>query len=178
MTISAQPNSTRPAPRWVIRAAHVAALCPLPNGIWRLLLAAGFLGGYTEAGYDALGVTGWGAGYVVALSLATEVLALLTLALVRPWGETVPRRIPRLGGRRIPPRAVTATAWVVTAGLLAVWTPFLAWWAIPHPGMTPLGSTVVGFLYLPLVLWGPLLAAVTLSYQRRHRPARRPARPR
>jgi len=31
--------------------------------------------------------------------------------------------------------------------------------------------------YLPLLLWGPLLAAVTVSYHRRHRPARRPVAP-
>ena len=27
---------------------------------------------------------------------------------------------------------------------------------------------MVGFLYQPLVAWGPLLAAVTVSYHRRH----------
>ncbi|WP_294567962.1 hypothetical protein [uncultured Arthrobacter sp.] len=35
--------------------------------------------------------------------------------------------------------------------------------------MTPTGADVVGLLYLPLVAWGPLLAAVTVSYARRHR---------
>lgn len=38
--------------------------------------------------------------------------------------------------------------------------------------MTRTGVTVVGILYLPLVAWGPLLAAVTVSYARRHRAAR------
>ncbi|MCF2434810.1 hypothetical protein LV779_08895 [Streptomyces thinghirensis] len=32
----------------------------------------------------------------------SEALALLTLGLVRPWGEVVPRRVPLLGGRPVP----------------------------------------------------------------------------
>ncbi|SFK67971.1 hypothetical protein SAMN05216275_1321, partial [Streptosporangium canum] len=53
-------------------------------------------------------------------------------------------------------------------GVLALlWTPFLFWWTLPHPGMTVTGRLLVGFIYLPLVAWAPLLAAVTLSYQRR-----------
>ncbi|MGW2817928.1 hypothetical protein [Streptomyces sp. NPDC001415] len=47
-------------------------------------LAAGHRGGYTEAGYQAMGVTGWAVAYLVGLSLAGEALALLTLGLVRP----------------------------------------------------------------------------------------------
>ncbi|MEU9048441.1 MULTISPECIES: hypothetical protein [unclassified Kitasatospora] len=31
--------------------------------------------------------------------------------------------------------------------------------------MSPLGDALVGFLHLPTVPWGPLLAAVTVSYQ-------------
>ena len=37
-------------------------------------------------------VTGWEAVYVLGLSVVTEGLALLTLGLVRPWGERFPRR--------------------------------------------------------------------------------------
>jgi hypothetical protein len=39
-----------------------------------------------------------------------EALALLTLGLVRPWGERVPSWIPLFGGWRIPPRLVEAVA--------------------------------------------------------------------
>ncbi len=55
------------------------------------------------------------------------------------------------------------------AVLAFLWTPFALWWTLPHPDMTALGATVAGFLYLPLVAWAPLLAAVTVSYHRRHR---------
>lgn len=53
--------------------------------------------------------------------------------------------------------------------LIVLWTPFLFWWNLDHSDMTPTGATVVGFIYLPLVAWGPLLAAVTVSYAKRHR---------
>ncbi|MEU9065084.1 hypothetical protein AB0D13_41250, partial [Streptomyces sp. NPDC048430] len=56
-------------PRWAVHAAHTAALVTLPSGVWRLLLAAGFTAGYTEAGYEAMGFTGWGAVYVVGLTV-------------------------------------------------------------------------------------------------------------
>ncbi|MFD9575552.1 hypothetical protein ACFWBI_37755 [Streptomyces sp. NPDC059982] len=167
MTTTRPHSAVSSAPRWAVRAAHVAALTALPAGFWRLLLAAGYLGGYTEAGYQALGVTGWGAAYVASLSVATEALALLTLGLVRPWGEVLPRWVPFLAGRRVHPLAAVVPAGLGAVALTVIWTPFALWWAIPHPGMTALGSTVAGFLYLPLVAWGPLLGAVTFSYYRR-----------
>uniref|UniRef100_A0AAU1M436 ABC transporter permease n=1 Tax=Streptomyces sp. NBC_00148 TaxID=2903626 RepID=A0AAU1M436_9ACTN len=158
-------------PRWAVAAAHAAALVTLPSGVWRLLLAAGFTAGYTEAGYEAMGFTGWGGVYVVGLSLGGELLALLTLGLVRPWGEVLPRWIPLVGGRRPNPRAKTVAASLGAAVLTLLLAQFAFWWAFPHPDMTPLGSTIAGILYLPLVAWGPLLAAVTLDHHRRRRAA-------
>lgn len=172
MTTARLDPAAPPPPRWAVRAAHAAALVTLPTGIWRLLLATGHPAGYTDAGYAAMGLTGWGAVYVVGLSVASEALALLTLGLVRPWGEVVPRWIPLLGGRPIHPLAAVVPAGVAAVALTVLWTPFVAWWAIPHPDMTALGNTIVGFLYLPLVAWGPLLGAVTISYHRRRRATR------
>ncbi|WP_367124139.1 hypothetical protein [Streptomyces phytohabitans] len=158
-----------PAPRWAVRAAHAAALVTLPTGVWRLLLAAGFPAGYTATGYAAMDATGRGAVYLVALSVVSEVLALLTLGLVRPWGEVVPSRVPGWGGRVVAPRVVTAVAGCGAVVLTLLWTPFVAWWALPHPDLTDTGAVVVGLLYLPLTAWGPLLGAVTVAYHRRHR---------
>ncbi|MDY0813753.1 hypothetical protein [Kitasatospora purpeofusca] len=167
MTTAPLDPAVPPPPRWAIRAAHVAALVTLPTGIWRLLLAAGYPVGYNDAGYAAMGFTGWGAVYVVGLSVAGEALALLTIGLVRPWGEVLPRWIPLLGGRQVHPIAVVVPAGFGAIALTVLWTPFVAWWAVPHPDMTALGHVIVGFLYLPLAAWGPLLGAVTFSYHRR-----------
>ncbi|GAA1143548.1 hypothetical protein F4556_005807 [Kitasatospora gansuensis] len=175
MTTTQLTGTAAPAPRWAVRAAHAAALLTLPCGIWRLLLAAGQHAGYTDEGYLAaqgqLG-PGWGAVYLIALSAVSELAALLTLGLVRPWGEVLPRWIPVLGGRAVPERAAVVSATVGVVLLTCLWTPFLLWWSIPHPDLTPLGHTLIGFVYLPQVAWAPLLAAVTVSYHRRRRAAR------
>ncbi|WP_207922831.1 hypothetical protein [Micromonospora sp. KC606] len=153
--------------RW---AAHTAALLAVPSGLWRIGLALGFPLGYTEQGHrDMVGSTGWGPVYLIGLSLLTEAAAMLTLGLVQRWGEVVPRWIPLIGGRTVPPLVAVVPAWIGVAVLAVLWTPFLLWWVVPHDGMTAAGHTLVGFLYLPLVAWAPLLAAVTISYQRRRR---------
>ncbi|WP_433545064.1 hypothetical protein ACQPZG_07610 [Streptomyces sp. CA-294286] len=61
-------------------------------------------------------------------------------------------------------------AFAGVAVLAVLWTPFAAWWALPHPEMTAAGRVWVGFVYLPLVLWAPLLCAVALDLRRRSRP--------
>ncbi|MFD3326590.1 hypothetical protein [Streptomyces sp. NPDC058701] len=169
MTTTHHDTSLPSPPRWAVRAAHVTALFTLPSGIWRLLLAAGFSAGYTESGYEAMGFTGWGAVYVVGLTVGAELLALLTLGLVRPWGEVLPRWVPFIGGHRPNPRAVTVVAGLGAGALTLTLTQFAFWWSFPHPDMTPLGSTIAGILYLPLIAWGPLLAAVTIAHHRRYR---------
>ncbi|MGC0417581.1 hypothetical protein [Embleya sp. AB8] len=160
-------SALAPAPRWAVLAAHVAALTPLPSAIWRFGLVLGNHGGYTEQGYTDLDMTGWGAPWVTFLSLSTELAALLTLGLVRPWGERPPHWVPFVGGRRMNPILVTRVAWTGVAVLCLLWGQFLFWWALPHDEMTDAGADVLGLLYLPLVLWAPLLAAVTWSYRRR-----------
>lgn len=151
----------------------MAALTPLPSAIWRLTLVFGASGGYTDAGLVELGVgDAAGRAYLVALSVLTEVAALLTLGLVSRWGEVVPRWVPRWGGRTLNRRAVTAVAGTGAALLILMWTPNLFWWTLEHPDLTEQGRLIIGLLYLPLVAWGPLLAAVTVAYRRRGSPGR------
>ncbi|MFD3515975.1 hypothetical protein [Streptomyces sp. NPDC058657] len=166
------PDSIAPAPRWAVRAAHLTALVVLPSGLWRLLWVFGIPAGYTEAGFVQF-ETASAKLWMLTLSVVCELVALLTIGLVRPWGDVVPRWIPLIGGRRIRPLAVVVPALVGAAALTMIWGGMPWWWTYPHDDMTPVGSTVVGILYQPLVLWGPLTAAVALSYYRRHRAARR-----
>lgn len=168
-TVPAVPSP----PRWAKIAAHIAALLPLPSGIWRLTLVAGCPAGYTADGLVELDLSGVGRVYLVVLVLLIEAAALLTLGLVSRWGERMPRWMPRWGGRKMRPRIIVFLASIGAAILLALWTPFLAWWSISHPELTNLGSTLIGLLYLPLVAWAPLLIAVTIDYHRRHTRTRR-----
>ncbi|MFD8600217.1 hypothetical protein ACFV1L_34970 [Kitasatospora sp. NPDC059646] len=165
------PNAPVPPPRWAVVAAHAAALVTLPSGLWRIALGLGLPVGYGEQVLrDDFHLPGWGVVHVIGLSVVSEALALLTLGLVRPWGEVVPRRIPVLGGRRVRPLAAVVPAAVGSLALVHLWSGFLFWWNTDqHPPMLGPWRTVVGILYQPLVLWGPLLAAVTVSYYRRHR---------
>ncbi|WP_371619290.1 hypothetical protein [Streptomyces sp. NBC_00454] len=92
-------------PRGIKWAAHVIPLCALPSGLWRVALVAGWPDWY--AGHA------WLPGeraYVLSLSLIAECLALLTLGLVRPWGERLPGWVPFAGGRVVPVRTAVVPA--------------------------------------------------------------------
>ncbi|GGW77070.1 hypothetical protein [Streptomyces lomondensis] len=166
MPSPATTPAATPPPRWAVWAAHATTLVVLPSGLWRIALALGHPAGYTTEGFadfQSLDAKLW----LLTLSVVSELLALLTLGLVRPWGETLPRWIPYVGGRVIPTRPVVVTAGLGALALTALWANIPWWWTYPHENMTDTGNLIVGILYQPLVLWGPLLAAVTLSYHRR-----------
>lgn len=103
MTLQGVPSApVPPPPRWAVLAAHLTALVVLPSGLWRIALVLGHPAGYTEAGFEpftAVDDKVW----MLALSVVSELVALLTLGLVRPWGEVVPHWIPLIGGRRVRP---------------------------------------------------------------------------
>lgn len=110
--------------------------------------------------------------YVLLLGAVAEGASYLTLGLVRPWGEVMPRWVPFLAGR-----PVNGQLAVIAASLGALTVTFL-WWVLffgalltspgPHPGNSA-GTILFVAAYAPLLLWGPLLAAVTWSYHQRHR---------
>ncbi|MFE3262421.1 hypothetical protein ACFXPS_44075 [Nocardia sp. NPDC059091] len=66
---------------------------------------------------------------------------------------------------------VTAAAGFGAAALTLFLAQFGFWWTFAHPNMTTVGNTLTGLVYLPLVAWGPLLAAVTIGYHRRRQMA-------
>ncbi|MFF8789620.1 hypothetical protein [Streptomyces sp. NPDC015125] len=171
----ASTAATEP-PRRVVRLARLAAVTPLPSGLWRIAAALGIPVGFT--GDEAMATVTFGSGfslYMIALTLFAEGLGLLTLGLVQRWGEAFPRWIPLLGGRRLPtavavlPAGLGATALTAFGGLGA-----LGWnapEAMGHPD-APDGVAywIMTGCYLPLLAWGPLLAVVTGHYWlRRHR---------
>lgn len=159
------PRDGRPAPRWAHTIAHMVPLTTLPSGLWRIGIALGFFSfGMLDHGRP-LEIRGWESVYLVCLSLVIEGLALLAFGLVAPWGERVPRWLPRIGGRRIPPAPVIAAA---SIGAVLVTTVALMFF-VPRDSISDLDATETGLAaavacYVPLLLWGPLLAVLTLAY--------------
>jgi hypothetical protein len=162
------PRDGRTPPRWAVVVAHLVPLVVLPSGLWRLALVAGVPLGLRSGG-AAVTVHGWEAVYIVGLSVVSEVLALLTVGLVRPWGERAPSWLPLIGARRVAPYAAIVPAALGAVALAAIWT-----WAFrdfPDLGsLDVLGTGPQALLvacYAPLLLWAPLLGAVTYAYYRR-----------
>ncbi|MEW2412245.1 hypothetical protein AB0953_00720 [Streptomyces sp. NPDC046866] len=155
---------------WVARAA---ALTLVPSGLWRVAIAFGAPSGFKPG--NPLHVDhfpGPTSLYLVGLSLFAECLGLLSLGLVQRWGEVLPQWVPWLGGRSVPPLAAVIPASLGALAVTAItfagaWT----WDAEMSAADAPTGvaAWVMSFCYAPLVLWGPLLAVLTVAYGRRRR---------
>jgi len=155
-------------PRWADWAAQATLWCAMPAGIWRILfglgLPAGFTGSQAPHGWFML-------PYVIALTVASEAFAFLSMGLVRGWGEVWPRWVPFLLGRRIRPLAAIIPASLGSVALMLLWTPLVFGFGADADPEMPHGAKAVILYacYLPLVAWGPLLAAVTVAYAVRRR---------
>ena len=165
-----------PAPRWAQRAAALAVLTTVPSALWRMAMAVGIpVGASDQIVSEQYGFPGWGTVYVFGLSALLVGLALLTLGLVQRWGEVVPGWIPLAGGKAVPPLAAVVPAGVGALVLTLLWVSTFSnietIWALY--GLDGAERVLMMACYSPLLLWGPLLAAVTVSYHRRHRPGGR-----
>ena len=158
--------------RAVRRAAYATPLCVLPSALWRIWHV------FVAADPDCVGdAPAWERPYIFSLSVLSVTAAFLTVGLVRPWGEVVPGRVPWVGGRPVTVRAATGAA---AAGAALIFTVYA--YAVLNgvfhwregrrvPGCPPPDQTDEAWLaylcYAPLLLWGPLLVAVTVAYYRR-----------
>ncbi|MEU0160433.1 hypothetical protein ABZ154_16745 [Streptomyces sp. NPDC006261] len=171
-------DTERPVPRWAMRLAYALPLLLLPACLWRLPFALHFeMGLLQEGGKPALWLS---IPYVLGLSVLTELIAILTIGLVRGWGEVVPAWIPVIGGRRVRPMAAVVPA--VLGGLVLTFL-FTA---------VPLGDdrdlTLYGVIdtveftngawnalatvcVTPIAAWGPITIALAIAYYRRRAPA-------
>ncbi|MBM2619521.1 hypothetical protein JIG36_28600 [Actinoplanes sp. LDG1-06] len=153
-------------------AAYAVPLCVLPSSVWRL-------------GFPKDPSRKWEYAYVPGLSAVSMGAAALTIGLVRPWGEKVPRWVPGIGGKKVPVAAAVVPA---TAGAVAVMGMMAhatrngffggrkrqqrrEQLALP-PLPTGRKGAVMRGAYAPLVAWGPLVLVVTADYYRRR--TRRP----
>ncbi|MEU4119658.1 hypothetical protein AB0F71_34820 [Kitasatospora sp. NPDC028055] len=163
--LSAAPTH-RPPARWAVRAAHVAALTAVPSGVWRIAMGVGVPVGFDTTGLD---IPGWFSAVCIAMSLGAEGLTLLTLGLVQPWGEVVPRWLPLIGGRRVAPLAAVVPALLGAAVVMLLTIPRAGGFGGAPGAPTGPALLLMDACYAPLLLWGPLLLLVTVAYYRRRR---------
>jgi hypothetical protein len=160
-------NTLPNVPRWAQRAAVGAALSNVPSGLWRLAIAVGLPVGLAQSEYDQMHAPGWGSFYLVGLSVVSELLAFLTLGLVQSWGETWPRWIPYLRGHRVPVLPATIVAGLGALATTVFGAMFVYTSVDADMDASPWGTWLLNIVYAPLLLWGPLLGAVTVHYYRR-----------
>ncbi|MFE1949633.1 hypothetical protein ACFW9D_04100 [Streptomyces sp. NPDC059524] len=167
-------------PRWARFAAYAIPFAVLPSGVWRIMTVVFHVG--DDGPHGAGQLPSWlpGPVYIVALSVLSELLAFTAVGLVAGWGEVLPHWIPLLGGRRVPPLAAVVPAALGATILTVLWTTAfvtsLSGLTIrreqlpsDYPTQSMHGWELAFFnvTYAPLVLWGPLLAAVCFAYWRR-----------
>ncbi|MEH0844457.1 hypothetical protein V6U81_18915 [Micromonospora sp. CPCC 205711] len=155
------------AARWGRWATWTATAIPLTYAATRFAWAAGIPLGITPAFLHEMQDSGlvWaGAG----LGAFATVGAVLTVGLIRPWGERFPRWLVGLAGRRVPiPLAV------VPAGLVALAVTAASLGLLSSPRFWALeeGLSMAGAPMLLWPLWGVALGAAALAYQLRRRGA-------
>lgn len=146
-------------PDWGTWVTVAAAVGPLPYGLTRLTWLTPWPFGMDRASLVAEpGMRLFG----LFLGLAAIGASVLTIGLIRPWGEVFPRWLPWLRGRPVPVLvpavlAVTVGAAITIAGRSVLQVAFDedAWL----------------LLVLPLPVWGPLLVAAGVAYHLRRRAA-------
>ncbi|MER7753881.1 hypothetical protein [Kitasatospora sp. NPDC097643] len=175
MPITLSPGVTeRPVPRWALRLARALPFALLPHCLWRLPFAVDFRMGMVMP--DAPPMPWWGPAYVVGLSVLTEALALLVGGLVSGWGEVFPRRLPVIGGRRVPPMAAVVPAVLGGLALVALFDlPIVrsGTFGFAEDGFSTEGWRLLATACVtPTTLWGPIVLALAWSYHHRRRPTR------
>jgi hypothetical protein len=171
-------RTERPVPRWALVVAHVIPLLTLPSGLWRVGIAMGHSMGTLDDNGQPFHVEGWAAVYILGISVVAEAVALTAFGLVRAWGEVVPRWIPLVGGRRVPPLAAVVPAAIGSLALVGIWTYgfrdlFFSFDGVSIPFTSDAWATLMIACYAPLNLWGPLLLVLTWAYYRRRVPVAR-----
>jgi hypothetical protein len=157
------PDSAR---RWGFWATIIAALCPMPYALLRMtwLLPTPIGLGIDSAALDAdpgMKLFGLGLGLIAFTS------GIITLGLIRPWGETWPRWVPFLAGRPVPLKAALIPAATAAACLLVSSLSLVQMLWLPEESLL----TNLGHLALfPFPLWGTSLAIAAAAYYYRRRP--------
>jgi hypothetical protein len=165
-----KPDAAARCGRW---AVVVAVAAPLVYAVTRWLWALGIPLGLTEKFFregQAVGLWRMGA----ALATLAVVGAILTLGLVRPWGEAFPRWVPFLARKSVPRALVIVPATFVSVVVTSAGLMFVR---IAISGTFRLGDNAVtlGENWAALApellwpIWGVALGAGALAYYYRTR---------
>lgn len=153
------------ATRWGRWVAWIAAAIPMTYALTRFAWLAGIPLGISGQMLDDMHETGavWAGTGLAAFAV---VGAMLTLGLVRPWGEVFPRWMIGLAGRRVPIKLAVVPATLVA---IAVAAASLGFFATPKflELIGDLNSAATPMLLWPL--WAAALGAATLAYYLRRR---------
>lgn len=146
---------------WARAAAWGVLACAVPSAVWRLLMIAGWM-----PGTEPLRVLHEGeGGYVLGLSVAQVLAAVLVVGLVRPWGERfagiainrwVPVVLGTLGG--------TVMTWLFT---IELWVGVLAGRRPDQGALDGIPLAVMVWVYAPMMLFGPLTLVAVIGYAQR-----------
>ena len=134
----------------------IAAACALPYVIAR----ASWLTPWPLFGGSAELFAQEPAARVLGLVLGAGMLAggVLTMGLIRPWGERFPRVFAGVGGRPVPPALAIIPASVVSVLFTAAGVQFTL------EGAGSISHTAYLLLMFPFWLWGPLLGLAAWGY--------------
>lgn len=160
------PDSATVWGRW---AVLVAVLVPLVYGMDRWAWAAGIPVGISQDFLDEMHRTGmvW-SGF--GLGTFALIGAVLTLGLAQGWGETFPRWMLGLAGKRVPPMLAIVPATLVSILVMSATAPILK----TGLGIAEAnGPGSMGWLQVAILgafpIWSAALGAATLAYHLRRR---------
>ncbi len=153
------------AARWGWWAAVVAAVAPALYATERLAWVLGFPVGIDRAFLAEMQASGvvWAGGGLAAFAL---VGSILTLGLVRPWGERFPRWMIGLAGRPVPIRLAVVPATLVAIAVMAASLAFLG---NPDFANRMAGAEGAALPMLIWPLWSVALGAAAYAYYLRRR---------
>ncbi|MGW3044587.1 hypothetical protein ACWC9T_32120 [Kitasatospora sp. NPDC001159] len=168
-------------PRWARIAARAVPFTVLPSCAWRIVTCTFHVPLDGDTVQDSGNLPWWLPLelYVIVLSVVSELLAFTVFSLISRWGEVFPRWLPLLRGRRVPVSAAVIPASLGAAALTAITVLVTVMVSTGrtiqgrplHDGIPVFSgdwhTVVLVACYGPLLLWGPLLAAVTVAYWRR-----------